>query len=369
MCALKFKLLKEDSKSKARLGLIETMHGQIETPIFMPVGTRGAVKTLTNQQLLDINAQIILGNTYHLMLRPGMEIIKKAGGLHKFMNWQRPLLTDSGGFQIFSLSDLNKVTDKGATFQSHIDGSRYFLGPEECMEIQKDIGADIVMAFDECSPYPADRKQVETAMVRTARWGRICRDYELQHRQSLFGITQGGMYPDLRVDSTKDLVSLDFDGYAIGGLSVGEPAEMMNQMIDVSEPYLPKGKPRYLMGVGTPRNIIEAIMRGIDMFDCVLPTRNARNGTAYTWSGKIHIKAGRYAEDFSPLDPQLNCYTAQFTKAYLRHLLNVNEITGLTLVTIQNLSFYLDFMSKIREAIQNNALDELYRRVVAIYPT
>jgi queuine tRNA-ribosyltransferase len=369
MCALKFQLLKEDAHSKARLGRIETSHGVIETPIFMPVGTRGAVKTLTNNQLFDVKAQIILGNTYHLMLRPGMEIMEKAGGLHQFMNWPKPILTDSGGFQVFSLSSLNKVTDKGVFFQSHIDGSRYFLGPEESMSIQKIIGADIVMAFDECSSYPAEKDQILKAMNRTCKWGKVCRNYELKPYQSLFGITQGGMFDDLRIQSTKDLVAMDFDGYAIGGLSVGEPAEMMNAMIDVSEPYLPKQKPRYLMGVGTPRNIIEAVMRGIDMFDCVLPTRNARNGTAFTWSGKISIKAGKYADDFTPLDANLNCYTSQFSKAYLRHLLNVDEVTGLTLVTMQSLAFYLDFMDKIREAIQKDTLGEFYQRICEIYPT
>lgn len=365
---MKFHLLKQDAQSKARLGKIETHHGSIETPIFMPVGTRGSVKTLTNRQLLDIDAQIILGNTYHLMLRPGMEIMQKAGGLHAFMNWPRPILTDSGGFQIFSLASLNKVKEDGVYFQSHIDGSRHFLGPKESMEIQKIIGSDIVMAFDECSPYPADRKRVEKAMERTLVWGKACRNYELQQHQSLFGITQGGMYDDLRIQSTQDLVALDFDGYAIGGLSVGEPAERMYRMIELSEPYLPKHKPRYLMGVGTPRNLIDAVMRGIDMFDCVLPTRNARNGTAFTWTGKISIKAARYADDLTPLVPELDCYTSQFSKAYLRHLLNVEEITGLTLITIQNLAFYLDLMKKIRAAIRNDTLPELYRRVSTLYP-
>jgi queuine tRNA-ribosyltransferase len=270
---------------------------------------------------------------------------------------------------VFSLSSLNKITDKGVRFQSHIDGSHYFLGPEESMEIQKTIGSDIVMAFDECSPYPSERPQIEEAMARTLRWAKKCRDYELKEHQSLFAITQGGMYKDLRVQSTKELVELDFDGYAIGGLSVGEPAELMYEMIEAAEPLLPKGKPRYLMGVGTPRNMIEAVMRGIDMFDCVLPTRNARNGTAFTWFGKIPIKAGRYAEDFTPLDERLDCYTSQFSKAYLRHLLNVDEITGLTLVTIQSLAFYLDFMGKIREAIQNDTLSDLYARVSEIYPS
>lgn len=365
---MKFELLKEDVSSKARLGKLTTSHGIIETPIFMPVGTRGAVKTLTNQQLIDLEAQIILGNTYHLMLRPGMQIMQKAGGLHQFMNWPRPILTDSGGFQIFSLSELNKITDAGVHFQSHIDGSRHFLGPEESMQIQKTIGADIVMAFDECSSYPSTREQIERAMTRTLRWGQICRNYALQPHQNLFGITQGGVFEDLRVQSAQDLVALDFDGYAIGGLSVGEPAELMNRMVEIVEPHLPKHKPRYLMGVGTPRNLIEAVMRGVDMFDCVLPTRNARNGTIFTWSGKLSIKAARYAEDFSPIDPDLSSYASHFSKAYLRHLLNVQEITGLTLATIQSLAFYLDLMKKIRQAIREDKLEELYENICILYP-
>lgn len=368
MSSLKFSLLKQDSSTKGRLGTIETIHGKIETPIFMPVGTRGVVKTLTNQQLLDINAQIILGNTYHLMLRPGMSIIKQAGGLHRFMNWDRPILTDSGGYQVFSLSGLNKITDEGVFFQSHIDGSKHFLGPNESMQIQKTLGSDIVMVFDECSPYPCTHEVAQRALKRTHEWAKICRNFELQDYQNLFGIVQGACYSDLRVESAQFLSTIDFEGYAIGGLSVGEPAEVMNAIIDVTEPHLPKNKPRYLMGVGTPRNIIEAVMRGIDMFDCVMPTRNARNGTAFTWSGKIQIKAGRYANDFTPLDPELNCYTSQFSKAYLRHLINVDEITGLTLITLNNLAFYLDLMQRIREAIQNDTLLELYNKVCRIYP-
>lgn len=368
MSSFKFTVKSSSSQSKARRGTIETAHGTIETPIFMPVGTRAAVKTLTNQQLFDIGAQIILGNTYHLMLRPGMEIMEKAGGLHKFMNWPRPILTDSGGFQVFSLSSLNKITEEGVYFQSHIDGSRHFLGPLESMYIQKVLGSDIVMAFDECSPHPCERKPAEEAMQRTHRWAKICRDYTLQPHQSLFGIVQGNMYPELRQESAKTLSKIDFEGFAIGGLSVGEPVEIMNDMIDVVEPFLPQSKPRYLMGVGTPRNIIEAVMRGIDMFDCVMPTRNARNGTAFTWSGKVTIKAGRYADDFSPLDAELDCYTSQFSKAYIRHLLNVDEVTGLTLVSLQNLAFYLDFMQKIREAIENDTLPEFYQRICSIYP-
>ncbi|KAF3362874.1 Queuine tRNA-ribosyltransferase [Chlamydiales bacterium STE3] len=363
-----FKVLKEDTASKARLGTIETAHGQIQTPIFMPVGTKGAVKTLTNQQLHDIKAQIILGNTYHLMLKPGAETLKKAGGLHRFMQWDKPILTDSGGFQVFSLSGLNKVTNDGVYFQSHIDGSKHFLSPQESMRIQKCIGSDIVMAFDECSPFPASRDRVEAAMHRTHDWALKCREYPLDSHQNLFGIIQGGVYEDLRRASAEYLNQLDFEGYAIGGLSVGEPADVMYNVLDQVEPFLQKNKPRYLMGVGTPRNLIEAVMRGIDMFDCVMPTRNARNGTAFTWQGKLVIKAGRYSEDFSPLDPELDCYASQFSKAYVRHLLNVDEITGLTLVSLQNLAFYLDFMKSIRQALQEDRLPELYARVCSIYP-
>lgn len=365
---MKFTLKKTESSTRARLGTLETAHGVIQTPVFMPVGTRGAVKTLTNQHLIDIGASIILGNTYHLMLRPGSEIIKKAGGLHGFMNWNRPILTDSGGFQVFSLSDLNKITEEGVFFQSHIDGSRHFLGPIESMQIQEALGSDIVMAFDECAPYPCERKKSEEAVERTYRWAQTCRNFTLQPHQNLFGIVQGGVHADLRQQSADSLTPLNFDGYAIGGLSVGEPAALMNDVIDHTIPHLPEQKPRYLMGVGTPRNIIEAVRRGVDMFDCVMPTRNARNGTAFTWSGKIIIKAGRYAEDFSPLDPELDCYTSKFSKAYIRHLLNVDEITGLTLVSLQNLAFYLDFMRQLRQAIEQDNLPSFYEKICKIYP-
>lgn len=365
---MKFTIEKTDSNTKARLGEVTTSHGSFPTPMFMPVGTRACVKTLYKSQLEAINAKIILGNTYHLLLRPGHEIIKKAGGLHKFMNWDRPILTDSGGFQVFSLSGLNKITDKGVTFQSHIDGKKYFLGPNESMEIQKALGSDIVMAFDECAPYPCKREDLVKALKRTHDWAKVCRDYDLGEHQNLFGIVQGGVEDDLRIESAKTLSKLDFDGYAIGGLSVGEPAELMYKTLDATEPYLPKEKPRYLMGVGTPRNLIESVMRGVDMFDCVMPTRNARNGTAFTWQGKVSIKAGRYKEDFTPLDPKLSCETTNYSKAYLRHLLNVDEITGITLLSIQNLAFYLDFMEKIRQAIRSNSLDNLYHTVCEIYP-
>ena len=359
----------EKKSGKARLGVLKTDHGIFETPVFMPVGTRAAVKTLTPQNLIEMNAGIILANTYHLMLRPGREIIKAAGGLHNFMNWPRPILTDSGGFQVFSLSSLNKISDEGVTFKSHIDGKEYFLGPRESMAVQRDLGADIVMAFDECPPYPCSYDKAAESLERTLKWEKICLEEGLQSHQNLFAIVQGSNYGDLRRASAQALRELPFAGYALGGLSVGEPAELMYEMIEATEDSLPFEKPRYLMGVGTPRNIIEAVIRGVDMFDCVMPTRNARNGTAFTWSGKINIKAGKYARDFTPLDAKLDCYTSQFSKAYIRHLLNVDEITGLTLVTIQNLAFYLDFMFSLRQAIADDSLGEFYKDVCAIYPS
>ncbi|MCB1118878.1 MAG: tRNA guanosine(34) transglycosylase Tgt [Chlamydiia bacterium] len=361
-----FDLIKTESLG-ARRGTLHTTHGVIETPIFMPVGTRAAVKTLTQEHLHQIHAQIILGNTYHLMLRPGMEVIAACGGLHSFMSWDKPILTDSGGFQVFSLSDLNKITDKGVHFQSHIDGSRHFLGPIESMQIQRTLGSDIVMAFDQCAPYPCSREELQQAMERTHRWAKQCREFELQSHQNLFGIVQGGTEGDLRRESAECLTEIPFEGYAIGGLSVGEPMELMYTVLEQTIPFLPQDKPRYLMGVGTPRNLIEGVKRGVDMFDCVMPTRNARNGTAYTWSGKIQIKSARYAKDFSPIDPELDGPASHYSKAYLRHLLNVDEITGMTLVTLQNLSFYLDLMQKIRTAILDDTFDALYQKVVALY--
>jgi len=365
---MKFQVKNKHPQRAARRATLETAHGVIETPVFMTIGTRGAVKTLTNRQLEELDVPIILGNTYHLMLRPGMEIMEKAGGLHKFMHWERPILTDSGGFQVFSLSHMNSISDRGVEFRSHIDGRTFFLGPKESMEIQKTLGANIVMSFDQCVPYPAEKQEVENGVIRTTEWGKVCRDFSLAPHQALFGIVQGGVHKDLRERSAKELTSLNFEGFAIGGLSVGEPASMMNEMIEETVPHLPHDKPRYLMGVGTPRNIVDAVARGIDMFDCVIPTRNARNGTAYTWSGKVSIKAGRYAADFSPLDPELDCYTSLFSKSYIRHLLNIDEITGLTLVTIQNVAFYLDLMRKIRSSLEEGTFDTLYQKVCSIYP-
>lgn len=364
----KFFLKKKDSTSRGRLGVLKTAHGDIETPTFMPVGTRAAVKTLLPSQLEDADARIILGNTYHLMLKPGCEIIEKAGGLHGFMKWDRAVLTDSGGFQVFSLSSLNKITEDGVHFRSHIDGSKWFLGPKESMEIQKALGADIVMAFDECLPYPATRQQVEESLVRTHAWAKRCRDFPLKPHQALFGIVQGGEFEDMREASATALSKMDFDGYAIGGVSVGEPSEIIYRVVEHTTPLLPEEKARYLMGVGTPRNLIEAVRRGIDLFDCVMPTRNARNGTAFTWAGKLSIKAGKFREDLSPLDPELDAYPSRFSKAYLRHLFNVDEITGMTLVSWQNIAFYLDFMKKLRHSIEHDNFDAFYRRVVEIYP-
>lgn len=368
MGKLRFSLLKESSVCKARVGRIETDHGVIETPIFMPVGTRATVKTLTEAQLKEVGAQIILGNTYHLMLRPGASLIEKAGGLHAFTRWDRPILTDSGGFQVFSLSPLRKITAEGVTFASHIDGSRHFLGPRESIEIQRSLGGDIIMCFDECPPSDAPLSAIEEAVARTIRWASICKDCPTREYQNLFGIVQGGVHPQLRKTCAEALSPMDFEGYAIGGLSVGESSEEMYATIEATEPYLPVHKPRYLMGVGTPRNLLEAVLRGVDLFDCVMPSRNARGGTAFTWQGKIQIKSARYSEDFSPLDPELDAYPSKFSKAYIRHLLNVSEITGMTLVTMQNIAFYLDFMKQLRQAIMEDTLDAFRQKVDASYP-
>jgi queuine tRNA-ribosyltransferase len=356
------------SDGKARCGQLQTAHGTIETPVFMPVGTRGAVKALTTRQLLDLGAQIILGNTYHLMLRPGTAILEAAGGLHKLMQWPNALLTDSGGYQVFSLNELNQVREDGVVFRSHIDGSSHFLGPVESMQIQRVIGSDIVMAFDQCSPYPCSHAQAAADLERTLRWARTCRDTPLKSHQALFGIIHGSVYGDLRQQSVRAMLPIGFEGYAIGGLSVGEPAQLMYETLDIVVPELPADRPRYLMGVGTPRNLVEAVMRGVDMFDCVLPTRNGRNGQAFTWGGKINLSAALYAQDFSPVDPLLSHEASQFSRAYVRHLLHVGEITGLTLTTLQNLAFYLDFMRQMRHAIKNSCLTQFYEKVCEIYP-
>ena len=363
-----FEIIKQDEKTKARLGRLRLAHGVVETPVFMPVATRGVVKTATSQELVEIGIEMLICNAYHLMLRPGMEVISGAGGLHSFMQWSKPLVSDSGGFQIFSLSRLNKVTDAGVHFQSHIDGTPLFLGPKESMEMQKALGADIVMCFDEYPPNAADKETLELAVRRTIKWAEVCRKSPLQTHQNLFSIVQGGGDSALRRLCAQELQAMNFAGYAIGGLFIGESSEDVNRLIEDVEPFLPAHKPRYLMGVGTPLNIIEAVLRGVDMFDCVLPTRAARGGTLYTWQGKIQIMASKYAKDFSPLDPELESYASKFSKAYIRHLFNVGEITGLTLATVQNLAFYLDFMVQLRASIREGTLSDFYEKVASIYP-
>ncbi|WP_276905727.1 tRNA guanosine(34) transglycosylase Tgt [Peptoniphilus duerdenii] len=350
---LEYKLIKKSKDTKARVGEIKTNHGIIKTPVFMPVGTRATVKTMTPEEVKDLGAQIILSNTYHLFLRPGPEIIEKAGGLHKFMNWHGPILTDSGGFQVFSLSANRKITEEGVTFRSHIDGSKQFLSPEVSIDVQNSLGSDIIMAFDECAPYPATYEYIEHSMNRTTRWAKRCKDHHKNtDNQALFGIVQGGMYKDLRKKSAEDLVTMDFPGYAVGGLSVGEPKDIMVDILDYTTDFLPEDKPRYLMGVGTPDYLFEAVEHGIDMADCVLPTRIARNGTAMTSVGKVIAKNGKYKEDFTSLDENCDCYTCKnYTKAYIRHLFNVNEILAYRLLSIHNIYFLTKLMENIRNAI------------------
>ncbi len=354
-----FTLEKTDTESKARLGKLVTDHGEIPTPIFMPVGTQGTVKALQQRELYEMDAKIILGNTYHLYLRPGTEIMEHFGGLHKFMGWDRPILTDSGGYQIFSLKELRKITEKGAEFRSHIDGSKHFFSPESVVGIQKSLGSDIVMVLDECAPYPAEESYVIKSMQMSMRWAERCKkefdrtEPKYGHRQFLFGIGQGGMYADLRKQYTTQMLDLDFDGYAIGGLSVGEPAEIMYELTDVCTDILPKDKPRYLMGVGTPENILEGIERGIDMFDCVMPTRNARNGQLFTSHGKINIRNAKYKLSDDVIDENIDSYASNnFSLGYLRHLFVANEILALQLASMHNIAFYLWLVKNAREHIK-----------------
>lgn len=356
--AIKFELLKVCKQSGARLGKLTTPHGVIDTPIFMPVGTKATVKAMTPEELKEINAQIILSNTYHLYMRPGHDLIKRAGGLHKFMNWDGPILTDSGGFQVFSLGPLRKITEEGVTFRSHIDGSKHFLSPEKATEIQNALGSDIMMAFDECAPYPAEHDYVKKSLERTTRWAKRCKDaHENPDTQALFGIIQGGMYKDLREQSAAEIIALDFPGYAVGGLSVGEPKDIMNEVLEYTTPLMPVDKPRYLMGVGNPDDLIEGVLRGIDMFDCVHPTRIARNGTAMTSVGRVNIKNAKFYDDFTPLDPNCDCYACRnYTKAYIRHLFKENEILCSRLMSTHNLHFLLELMNQVRQAIMDDRL-------------
>jgi queuine tRNA-ribosyltransferase len=368
MDAVRFELLKTDERSRARRGRVYTPHGSVETPVFMPVGTAATIKSMKPEDVADMGVEIMLSNTYHLFLRPGHEIVEEAGGIHRFMNWDRAVLTDSGGFQVFSLASLRKITEEGVEFRSHIDGSPRMLSPEMSIEVQNSLGSDIIMAFDECPPYPADKEYVKRSLERTTRWLKRCKDYHKNtEKQSLFGIMQGGMYGDLRIESAKAIVDLDLPGYAIGGLSVGEPKDIMYEILDACVEYLPRDKPRYLMGVGSPDCLFEGVERGIDMFDCVLPTRNARHGTAMTSNGKLAIKNSKYEKDFTPLDPECDCYTCQnYSKAYLRHLFKANELLSSTLLTTHNINFLTKVMKNMREALEANRFieykKEFYRK-------
>ena len=353
-----FEVLKKDNNSRARLGRCHTAHGVFHTPAFIPVGTQATVKAMTPEELRDLGAEIILSNTYHLYLRPGHERIRRLGGLHRFMHWEHPLLTDSGGFQVFSLNSLVKVSEEGVAFKSHLDGSRHFITPEKAIAIQESLGADIIMCLDECTPYPASHEEAECSLQRTLKWSRRCRESHRASHQALFGIVQGGMYSDLRQKGVEVLVEIGFDGYALGGLSVGENKESMARVIGETAPLLPENLPRYVMGLGMPGDMIEAVREGVDMFDCVLPTRNARNGMLFTRSGKMAIKNAKYAEDPSPIEPGCPCYTCRnYSRAYLRHLYFAEEILAFRLNTIHNLHFYLTFMREMRQAIAEDRLD------------
>jgi queuine tRNA-ribosyltransferase len=360
MNAVRYELIKKCENSNARLGKVHTPHGSFDTPIFMPVGTLATVKGMSSEELKEMNANIILSNTYHLYMRPGQDIVEKAGGLHKFMNWDRPILTDSGGFQVFSLSKLRKIQEEGVAFRSHIDGSKHFISPEKSIYIQNSLGSDIIMAFDECIPYPCEHDYAKKSIVLTTRWAKRCKiAHKDIERQSLFGIVQGGVFKDLREESAKQIREIDFPGYAIGGLSVGEPADKMYETLEYTVPHLPENKPRYLMGVGTPDYLLESVVRGVDMFDCVLPTRIGRNGTIMTKSGRKIIRDAKNKDNFEPMDPECDCYACKnYSRAYIRHLLKSNEMLGARLTSWHNLYFLLDLMKNIREAIIKDKLIE-----------
>lgn len=357
-----FSLLHGSSECGARCGEVATRHGVIKTPVFMPVGTLATVKGVTPENLVELGAQIILANTYHLFIRPGHELIREFGGLHGFMHWDRPILTDSGGFQIFSLQELATITEEGAGFRSHLDGTRLFLSPEDAVHVQEALGSDIMMALDTCIPYPADRRQAEEATALTSRWARRCRNAQSETGQLLFGIVQGGMYPDLRKQAVGELMDIGFDGYALGGLSVGEPKELMLEMLAQTVPHLPGDYPVYLMGVGTPEDLVEGVYHGVDMFDCVMPTRNARNGMLFTSSGRLVIKNSRYRDDHRPVDEQCNCYTCRhYSRAYLRHLFQCHELLACQLNSIHNLHYYCSLMAAMRKAVFEDRFLEFRR--------
>jgi queuine tRNA-ribosyltransferase len=368
-----YTILQRDPQSRARTGRLTTPHGAVETPAFMPVGTVGAVKSLSPQEVADTGARMILGNAFHLYLRPGHERVARLGGLHRFMGWEGAILTDSGGYQVFSLSEIRKVTPEGVTFKSPLDGSTHVITPERSIEIQRDLGSDIVMAFDECVPYPATYDYTRESTTVTTEWAKRCREVRLQDGQALFGIVQGGFFPDLRERSAREIMTVGFDGYAIGGLSVGEGQDKMLGAIDPIAPLLPEDRPRYLMGVGFPEDILEAVVRGIDLFDCVMPTRHGRTGSLFTSRGRLVIKNAVHAEDPSPVDPGCSCYTCRnFSRAYLRHLFLSGEILGLRLNTLHNLHYYGRFMAQIREAVGNGTLSDFresfYRKQEEVVP-
>ncbi len=363
-----FELLKKDESSRARLGRLTTHHGVVETPVFMPVGTQASVKALDPRELLEMGTQILLGNTYHLSIRPGMEILEQAGGLHGFMNWSHPILTDSGGFQVFSLAKIRKIKAHGVEFRSHLDGSLLFLGPKEAMAIQRTLGSDIAMVFDDCPPHTATPREKRAAVERTIRWAQECREQPRAEGQLVFGIVQGGSDAELRKYCADALRGMDFDGYAIGGVSVGEPEPEIFRAVEVTEPHLPEEKARYAMGLGTPAQLVELVARGVDMFDCVLPTRVARNGTAFTTKGTISIKGGACKADFRPIEDGCTCYACQnFTRAYLRHLLNVNEILGLRMLSVHNSHMYLQVMADIRKHLAEGTFREFREEFIAGY--
>jgi queuine tRNA-ribosyltransferase len=394
-----FELLAQDRESKARHGLLTTAHGAIETPAFMPVGTQGSVKAVSPRELRELNAPIVLGNTYHLFVRPGIEVIKHFGGLHKFMTWDRPILTDSGGYQIFSLAKLRKISEDGVQFQNHVDGTPAFVSPEIAMEIQAALGSDIAMVLDECPPWPCEYDYAARSAEMTTRWAKRCKQWTKENaersadvvaaavssgssenpaadtaatttRQLVFGIVQGATFGELRKQSAQAIVDLDFDGYAIGGVSVGEPEEEMFRAVESSEPFLPNDKPRYAMGIGTPPQLLEMISRGIDMFDCVLPTRLARNGTAFTSTGTLNLKNAEYAKDRRPIEDDCVCSSCrEFSRGYVRHLIKAEEILGLRIITLHNLHFYLDLMRRARDKIDKGTLDEFRREFVSNYET
>ncbi len=363
-----FELLKTDSSSRARLGRLHTAHGVVETPVYMPVGTQASVKALDNRELLEMGTQILLGNTYHLSIRPGMEIIQQAGGLHRFMNWSGPILTDSGGFQVFSLGQIRKIKEHGVEFRSHLDGSLIFLGPKESMNIQRLLGSDVAMVFDECPPHDTPVDDVKKAVERTLRWARECKEQPRAVGQLVFGIVQGAAHPDLRQRCAEGLIEIGFDGYAIGGVSVGEPEPEMFKAVEMTEPHLPVQQARYAMGLGTPAQMVELVARGVDMFDCVLPTRIARNGTAFTSKGTFAVKGGAVKADFGPIEEGCECFACRHhTRAYIRHLMNVNEILGLRLVSIHNSHFYLKVLADIRKHLADGSFGEYRREFISRY--